>query len=220
LPSSAFLGDALVFGNDALDGAGEHGNGRHHLADAFLDAFGDFDLAFAGQQLDGAHFAHVHAHWVGGAANVAFNGGECGSGFFSGGLVGVVIGEQKSIGIGCSLEDRDSDVFNLFRICDILRPTVVDFRVGQVALLATAGSELFETGLLVRFSGHNSPMWMPWCAKKEAADYTLKSGCLTSLPDCQFSAVGVCLLPRSSRSCCFSSAMSGVWADLSRRCWI
>ena len=38
------------------------------LANAFFDALGDDDLAFAGEQFDGAHLAHVHAHRVGGAA--------------------------------------------------------------------------------------------------------------------------------------------------------
>ncbi len=121
--ASAFFGDTLVFGEDAVDGAGEHGDGSHDLADAFLDAFGDFDLAFAGQQFDGTHFTHVHAHRVSGAANVAFHSGQSGGGFFRGGFVGVTVGQQQSIGIGCSLEDRDphvvdhaNDVFNLFRI--------------------------------------------------------------------------------------------------------
>ena len=38
----------------------------HHVA-AGLDALGDRDLALARQQLDGAHLAQIHAHWVVGA---------------------------------------------------------------------------------------------------------------------------------------------------------
>ena len=41
----------------------------HHLA-AGLDPLGDGDLALAGQQLDRAHFAQVHAHRIVGAADV------------------------------------------------------------------------------------------------------------------------------------------------------
>ncbi len=45
------------------------GRDRHdHVLQAFLDALGDLDLAFAGEELDRAHLAHVHAHRVGGAA--------------------------------------------------------------------------------------------------------------------------------------------------------
>ncbi|HCL53443.1 MAG TPA: hypothetical protein DIC37_09910 [Pseudomonas sp.] len=33
---------------------------------------------------------------------------------------------------------------------------VVDLRVSQVALLTTAGDQLFDTRLLLRFSGHNT----------------------------------------------------------------
>src|SRR5471030_2866542 len=50
-----------------------HGTGRdrlYHVFQAIFDAFGDLDLAFARQQLDRAHFAHIHAHRIGGAAEV------------------------------------------------------------------------------------------------------------------------------------------------------
>ena len=42
-----------------------------HVLQAVLDALGDLDLAFAREQLDRAHLAHVHAHRVGGAAEFA-----------------------------------------------------------------------------------------------------------------------------------------------------
>src|SRR5690606_6799219 len=119
----AFLGDALVFGENAVDRAGEHGDGRHDLADAFLDALGDLDLAFAGQQFDGTHLTHVHAYRVGGAPDVALYRSQRGGGFFGSGLVGVAVCQQQGICIRCSLEDGDShvidhadDVFNLLRI--------------------------------------------------------------------------------------------------------
>ncbi|MNF59552.1 hypothetical protein D3C84_411460 [compost metagenome] len=121
--AATFGGDALVFGEDAFHRAGELGNGAHHLADAFLDALGDFDLAFAGQQLHRTHFAHVHAHRVGGATDVAFHRGQGRSGLLGGSFVGVTFGEQQGIRIRSCLEyvdphvvDHADDVFHLFRI--------------------------------------------------------------------------------------------------------
>ena len=43
---------------------------------AVLDALGDLDFAFARQQFDRAHLAHVHAHRVGGAAEFGVDGGQ------------------------------------------------------------------------------------------------------------------------------------------------
>src|SRR3989449_5664850 len=47
-----------------------------HVAQAFLDALGDLDLALAREQLDRAHLAHVHAHRVGGAAELGIRSEE------------------------------------------------------------------------------------------------------------------------------------------------
>ena len=56
-------------------GSRRSSSGRREIArimclQAVLDALGDLDLAFARQQLDRAHLAHVHAHRVGGAAEL------------------------------------------------------------------------------------------------------------------------------------------------------
>jgi len=59
-------------------------DGLHHGLQAAFDALGDFDFAFARQQLDRAHFAHVHAHRVGGAAEFAVHRGQRGFGGFFG----------------------------------------------------------------------------------------------------------------------------------------
>ena len=142
------------------------GDGAHHLTDPFLDALGDLDLAFTGQQLHGAHFAHVHAHRVGGAADVAVHGGESGGGFLGGSLVGISpLGEQQGIRIRSCLEyvdphvvDHADDVFHLLRIGNIFRQVVVDLGVSQVTLLTATGDQLFETGLLLRFNGHVHPI--------------------------------------------------------------
>ncbi len=106
-----------------VDGAREVRNGAHHFADAFLDALGDFDLAFTRQELDGTHFTHVHAHRVGGATDIGFNGCQRSGGFFSGSFVGVGLGQQKGVRIRSTLEyvdphvvDHADDVFHLLRI--------------------------------------------------------------------------------------------------------
>ncbi len=137
------------------------GDGAHHLANAFLDALGDLDFAFAGQQFDGSHFAHVHAHRVGGAADVRLDGSQCRRGLFGSGFVGIGFGEKQGIRIRGALEyvdahvvDHADDVFHLFRIGNILRQVVVDLGVSQVTLLTTTLDQLFEARLLLRFSGH------------------------------------------------------------------
>ncbi len=162
--AATFFNHASVVGEDVVNGAGEHRDGGHHFANAFLDTLGDFDLAFAGQQFDGTHLTHVHAHRVGGTTNVGFNGGEGSGGFFGSGFVGVVVSQQQRVGVGCCFEHRDAhvvdhadNVFHLLRIGDILGQVIVDLRIGQIALFATTRDELFETGLLLRFSGHNNP---------------------------------------------------------------
>ena len=61
---------------DFGDGGRAGGNGHDHVLQAVLDALGDFDFAFARQQFDRAHLAHVHAHRVGGAAEFGIDGGQ------------------------------------------------------------------------------------------------------------------------------------------------
>ena len=57
-------------------------------SEAFLDALGDADLAFARQELHGAHLAHVHAHRIGGAAKLGVERGKRGGGFLDRLLIG------------------------------------------------------------------------------------------------------------------------------------
>src|SRR3989338_3948190 len=97
-------GDTGVFGENAVDRAGEVRNGAHHLADAFLYAFGDFNFAFAGQQFDRAHFAHVHAHWVRGATDIGLDRSQGGGRFFRGRLIGVGFGQSQGVRIRSTLE--------------------------------------------------------------------------------------------------------------------
>ncbi len=121
--TATFAGDAVIFAENVVDSAREVSDGAHDFTDAFLDTLGDFDLAFAGQQLDGTHFAHVHAHRVGRAADIGFNCRQRSSGFFGRGFVGVGFRQQKGIRIRSTLEyvdphvvDHADDVFHLFRI--------------------------------------------------------------------------------------------------------
>ncbi len=138
----------------------EAGQRGLHLVQAFLDALGDGDFAFAGQQLDGAHLAHVHAHRIGGAADLGVDGREQGDGFFGGGLVvragwpalsgssGSVSGATSCTSMPTPLIIAD-DVFDLLRIDDVVGQVIVDLGVGQVALLQTLGDELLDFGLLL-----------------------------------------------------------------------
>ena len=43
--------------------------------------FGNLDFAFAGQEVDDSHLAHVHAHRIGRAPELAVNGRQRGGGF-------------------------------------------------------------------------------------------------------------------------------------------
>ena len=79
-----------------------------HRVETFLDALGDADFAFARQQLDRAHLAHVHAHRVGGAAELGVDGGERGGGFFGGFFVGDDrFRQQQRFGLRCLLVHRE-----------------------------------------------------------------------------------------------------------------
>ncbi|MNH14708.1 hypothetical protein D3C79_743050 [compost metagenome] len=121
--TATFGGDAVVFTEDVVNCAREVGNSAHHFTDAFLDTLGDFDFAFAGQELDRTHFAHVHAHRVGSATNVGLDRSQRCSGLFGCGFVGIGVGQHKGILIWRNLEyvdphviDHADDVFHLFRI--------------------------------------------------------------------------------------------------------
>ena len=137
--------------------AGEARDRFHHGHQAAFDALGDLDLAFARQQLDRAHFAHVHAHRVGGAAEFAVDGGQRGFGFFlgffdgGGGRGGVV--EQQRLGVGRLLVDGHAHVvehgdhdFHRLGVDQLVGQVVGDFAVRQVA----AGLAQRDQGLQAR----------------------------------------------------------------------
>jgi hypothetical protein len=114
------------------------------VLEAFLDALGDLDFAFAGEELDGAHLAHVHADRVGGAAEFGVDGGEGLLGFGFGLLVvhdgGRDFGHQQVFGGRGHVEDLDAHVvegaddgLDLLGVDEVVGQVVVDLGVGEVA---------------------------------------------------------------------------------------
>ena len=125
---------------------------------AFLNTFGDFNFAFTGQQFHRAHFAHVHAHRVGGAAGLALYRGENSGSFFGGNFVGAVSTflDHQLIGIGgffhhgdAHVVDHLNDVFHLIGVGNGLRQVVIHFGVGQVTLFLAERDQLLQLGLLL-----------------------------------------------------------------------
>ncbi len=121
-------------------------DGLHHVLQALLDALGDLDLAFARKQRHRAHFTHVHADRVGGAAEVGVDGRQRGRGggfdFVFAGRGHGLVRQQHHFGFGGALVDGDAhvvegrdDAFDRFRIDDVFRQVVVDLGMGQVAAL-------------------------------------------------------------------------------------
>jgi hypothetical protein len=114
------------------------------LVEAFFDALRDTDLAFARQQLDRAHLAHVHADGIRRSAELGVDGCECCSRFLGRVLVVGYCGirENQRLGVRCLFVHRDAhivdhvhDVFDLLGIDDLARQMVVDLAVREVALL-------------------------------------------------------------------------------------
>ena len=135
---------------------------RAHLIEAFLDALRDANLAFAREQLDGAHLAHVHADGIRRAAELGVDGRERGRSFL--GRVLVVrdggVGKNQRLGVRCLLVHRDAhivdhvdDVFDLLRIDDLARQMIVDLAVREVTLLLAFGDEQLELRLTFVFLG-------------------------------------------------------------------
>ncbi len=135
------------------------GRDRHdHVLQALFDPLGDLDLAFAGQELDRAHFAHVHAHRVGRAAEFRVERRCRGFGGF---LVDVVggsgrrrFGHQQLFGVGGLVVDLDphvvdhgDDAFDLLGVEDVVGQMVVDLGVGQVASLLAEHDQILQPRL-------------------------------------------------------------------------
>ena len=157
----------VVFLEQQLDRPREAGQRTQHLGQAFLDALGDGDFAFAGQQLDRAHLAHVHAHRVGGAAGLGIQRRQRGGGFLGGGVVDFaatagLAGEQQGLGIrrnfvhlDAHAVDHADDVFDLLRVDHVVGKVIVDFGERQVPLFQALADQLLDVGLWnLAFVGH------------------------------------------------------------------
>gem|GEM_PF-5411089 len=158
--------DALVQGNHGARRLGVARQRAQHLVEPVLDTLGQFDLALAGEQLDRAHFAHVHAHRVSGTAKLGVHGREGRRGLFGLVLIGGhgAVAEHQGVGIGRGLVDRNphvvdhaDDVFDLLGLDDIVGQMIVDLRIGEVSLLFAAGNEFANLGLLI-LACHRLPM--------------------------------------------------------------
>ena len=129
-------------------------NRLDHVLQAVLDALRDLDFAFARQQLDRAHLAHIHAHRVGGAAEFGIDGGERRLGLLDHVLVGDrrrCVRHQQRFGIGRLVVDVDAhvvdhadDVFDLLGVEHVVGQVVVDLGVGQVAALLAEHDQVLQ----------------------------------------------------------------------------
>jgi hypothetical protein len=142
---------APVLAQEEFGDRREIGQRRQHLVEPVLDALGNLDLALAGEQVNGAHLAHVHAHRVGGAAELVVDRRERGCGFLGGFFVDVAVVQQHGIEIGRRLVDRDAhvvdhvdDIFDLLRIDDVVGQVVVDLVVGQKSLFLALRDEQLQ----------------------------------------------------------------------------
>jgi hypothetical protein len=154
--------DAHLVAADLVGGFEDVGNRRRaggdrldHVLEAFLDALGDLDFAFAGEEFDRAHLAHVHADGVGGAAEFGIDGGQGLLGFGFGLLVidhgGGNFGHQQVFSGGGHVEDLDAHVvegaddrLDLLGVDEVVGQVVVDFGVGQVAPFLAEGDQGLE----------------------------------------------------------------------------
>jgi hypothetical protein len=148
-----FLLHALGQREDFGDGGGAGGDRLDHVAQPIFDALGDLDLAFAREQLDRAHLAHVHAHRIGGPAEFGVERGNRGFGFLRSVLIGHVrrsVGHEQRFGIRClvvhldtHIVDHADDVLDLLGIENV-REVVVDLRVRQETTLLAQHDEVFQ----------------------------------------------------------------------------
>ena len=147
------LRDLVGQREDFGDGGRAGGDGLDHVLEAVFDALGDLDFVLARQQIDYAHFAHVHAHGVGGAAEFGIHGGNGGFGFFRRIFVGDrrrgFVHDQR-FGIRRDVAHRDAHVVDhahhAFDLLDFehFRQVVVDFGVGQVAAFLAQQDQRFQ----------------------------------------------------------------------------
>ena len=131
---------------------------RHdHVLQAFLDPLRDLDLAFAGEELDRAHLAHVHADRVGRAAEFGIERRDRGLGGFLDvfgrrGRRGV--GHEQRLGVGGLVVDLDphvadhaDDALDLFRVEDVVGQVVVDLGEREEAAVLAEHDQALQAPL-------------------------------------------------------------------------
>ncbi len=146
--------------DDLADDDGRPGDGLHDAELPALDAFGDFDLALAGEQGNGSHLAEVHADGV-----VGFFEGSGGEveldvvGLFTGfGLVLLAVAGELAF----SGEDVDAlgvdggeEVVEIVGCGDVSGKEVVDLTIGEIALFFPCVDQLIDVVfVLILFFGH------------------------------------------------------------------
>ncbi len=127
------------------------------MLQTLLDPLGDLDLAFARQELDRAHLAHVHAHRIGRAAELGIERRRSGFGFLLdvlGGHGGRRFGHQQRLGVGGLVVDLDAhvadhrdDALDLLGVEDVVGQVVVDLGVRQVAALLAEHDQRLQAAL-------------------------------------------------------------------------
>src|SRR3954464_3242037 len=148
---------------------------QDHVPQAVLDALGDLDFAFARQQLDRAHLAHVHAHRVGGAPEFRVDRRERRFGLLFHILVrlgdGLSFGsDQQLLLVGRLVVDLDAHVgasrearLDLLGVDQVLGQVVVDFRIREEAALLAELDQVLQPiapglGILFRHLRRDEPL--------------------------------------------------------------
>jgi hypothetical protein len=137
--------EVLAQGDDFANHDGRARNGLEHTQLAALDALGDFHLALAGEQRNGAHFAQVHAHRVVGLFQGAGRQVQLDvlALFQLEVLVGAELGAVEQVdALGA---DGGNQVVQIVRMrTHILRQHVVDIAVGEIALFLADFNEAVD----------------------------------------------------------------------------
>ena len=129
------------------------------MLQAVLDALADLDLVLARKQVHETHLAHVDAHGIRRAAELAVHRRERGLGLRLGVLVGDGLAralDEQLLLVGRDLVDLDVEVpengddrLDRVLVKERVRNVVVDLAVGDVAALLSERDELHEAGLPV-----------------------------------------------------------------------
>ena len=171
--------------DDLANDDGRARDGLHDAHLAALDALGDFDFAFAGEQGDGAHLAQVHADGVVGLLEGAGREVEFDVvGLFAGLVLLVALGGAAAAVAGEHIDalsvDGGQQIIEIVGRGDVAGQEVVDLAEGEIALLFAGVDdavyvffvlvELFSHGLALLGKAHAG-----WGGQKYRAEWTCAS---------------------------------------------